>query len=95
MGFVCFALWEVPTDPLKIWHSSNIGGMTVTNQNLIHDEIESTLNLGNAFHHSVQNLLSPHLLSKTVKIRIYRTIILPVVLNGYETLSLTLRKAHN
>jgi hypothetical protein len=35
-----------------------------------------------------------HLLSKNVKIRIYRTIILPMVLYGYETLSLTLRKAH-
>jgi hypothetical protein len=32
------------------------------------------------------------LLCKNLKIKIYRTIILPVVLYGYETLSLTLRK---
>ena len=41
---------------------------------------------------SVQNLLSPRLLSKNVKIKIYRTIILPVVLYGCESWSLTLRE---
>ena len=41
---------------------------------------------------SVQNLLSSSLLSKTLKIKIYRTIILPVVLYGCETWSLTLRE---
>ena len=40
----------------------------------------------------MQNLLSSRLLSKNVKIKIYRTIILPVVLYGYETWSLTLRE---
>jgi hypothetical protein len=39
--------------------------MTLTNQNEIHDEIKSRLNSGNAYCHSVQNLLSSHLLSKT------------------------------
>jgi hypothetical protein len=34
------------------------------------------------------------LLSKNLKIKIYRTIILPVVLHGHETWSLTLRKGH-
>jgi hypothetical protein len=43
---------------------------------------------------AVQNLLSSHLLSENIKIRIYRTIILPEVLYGCETLSLTLRKNH-
>ena len=43
-------------------------------------------------YHSVQNLLSSRLLSKNVKIKIYRTISLPVVLYGCETWSLTLRK---
>ena len=47
---------------------------------------------GNVCHHSVQNLLSTSLLSKDLKSKIYRTIILPVVLNGCETLSLTLRE---
>jgi hypothetical protein len=38
--------------------------------------------------------LSSHLLSKNIKIRIYKTIILPVVLYGRETWSLTLREEH-
>ena len=44
------------------------------------------------YYHSVQNLLSSKLLSKNLKIKIYRTIILPVVLYGCETWSLTLRE---
>jgi hypothetical protein len=40
-------------------------GMTVTNQNLIQEEIKSRLNSGNACYHSVQNLLSSRLLSYT------------------------------
>ena len=57
-------------------------------------EIKSRLKLGNACYHSVQNLLSSSLLSKNLKIKIYRTIILPVVLYGCETWSLTLREEH-
>jgi hypothetical protein len=38
------------------------------------------------------SLLSSHLLSKSVKVKIYKTIILPVVLYGYETWSLTLKE---
>jgi hypothetical protein len=64
--------------------------MTVTNQNLIQEEIKR-LN-GNTCYHSVQNLLSSHLLLKNLKIRIFETIILPVVLYGHETWSLALRK---
>jgi hypothetical protein len=67
-------------------------GTTVTNQNLIQEEIKRRLNPGNASYHSVQNLLSSRLLSKNVKIRIYKTIILPVVLCECETWSLTLRE---
>jgi hypothetical protein len=37
-------------------------GTTLTNQNDIHDEIKSRLNLGNTCYHSVQNLLSSHLI---------------------------------
>ena len=40
----------------------------------------------------MQNLLSSRLLSKNLKIKIYRIIILPVVLYGCETWSLTLRE---
>jgi len=50
------------------------------------------LKLGNACYYSVQNLLSSSLLSKKLKTKIYRTIILPVVLYGCETWSLTLRE---
>ena len=67
-------------------------GTTLTNQNSIAEEIKSRLMSGNACYHSVQNLLSSRLLSKNVKIKIYRTIILPVVLYGCETWSLTLRE---
>ena len=65
---------------------------TLTNHNSIQEEIKSRLKLGNACYYSVQNLLSSSLLSKTVRIKIYRTIILPVVLYGYETWSLTRRE---
>jgi hypothetical protein len=67
---------------------------TVTNQNLIQEEIKRRLNSGNACYHSAQNLLSSCLLLKNLKIRINKTIILPVVLYGFETWSLTLRKKH-
>jgi hypothetical protein len=66
-------------------------GTTLTNQNSIHEEIKSRLKSGNACYHSVQYLLSISLLSRSVQIMIYRTIILPVVLYGCETWSLTLR----
>ena len=65
-------------------------GTTLTNQNSIAEAIKSRLMSGNACYHSVQNLLSSRLLFKNLKIKIYRTIILPVVLCGCETWSLTL-----
>ena len=58
------------------------------------EEFKSRLKSGNACYHSVQNLLSSRLLSINTKIKIYRTIILPVVLYGCETWSLTLREEH-
>ena len=69
-------------------------GTTLTNQNSIQEEIKSRLKSRNACYYSVQNLLSSRLLSKNLKlkIKIYRTIILPVVLYGCETWSLTLRE---
>jgi len=67
-------------------------GTTLTNQNSIQEEIKSRLKSGNACYHSVQNLLSSSLLSKNLKIKVYRIIILPVVLYGCVTRSLTLRK---
>jgi hypothetical protein len=66
----------------------------VTEQDLIQEEIKRRVNFGNACYHSVQNLLSSSLLRKNAKVRIYKTIILPVVEYGYETWSLTLREEH-
>jgi hypothetical protein len=65
-------------------------GKTLTDQNCIHEEIKSRLNSGNACYHSVHRLLSSLLLSRNVKVKIYKTIIMPVVLYGCETWSLTL-----
>jgi len=67
-------------------------GTTLTNQNSIQEEIKSRLKSGNACYHLMQNLLSSSLLSKNLKIKIYRNIILPVVLYGCGTWSLTLRE---
>jgi hypothetical protein len=61
---------------------------------VIQEEIKRRLNSANACYCSVQNLLSSRLLSKYLKIRIYRTIILAVVLYGCGTWSLTLREEH-
>jgi hypothetical protein len=66
----------------------------ITNKNLIQEEVKRRLNSGNACYHSVQNLLSSRLLSKNIKVTIYKSIILPVVLYGCETWSLTLRAEH-
>jgi hypothetical protein len=60
----------------------------------VQEEIKSRLNSGNACYHSVQSLLSSRILPRNVKVKIYKTIILPVVLYGRETWSLTLREEH-
>jgi hypothetical protein len=69
-------------------------GTTLTNQNNIHDEIKSRLNSGNACYYSVQNLMSSRLISKNLKIKIYKTVILTFVLFGCETWSHTLSEGH-
>ena len=58
------------------------------------EEIEHRINMGNACYYSLEKILSSHLLSKKLTINTYKTIILPVVLYGYETWSLTLREEH-
>jgi hypothetical protein len=47
-------------------------GTTVTNRNLIQEEIKRRLNSGNACYHSVQNPLSSRLLSENVKLEYTR-----------------------
>jgi hypothetical protein len=65
-------------------------GTTLTNQSDTDDEIKSRLNSGNVCSYSVQNLLPSRLISKNQKEKIYRTVILPLVLYGCETWSLSL-----
>jgi hypothetical protein len=67
-------------------------GTTLIHQNSVQEEIKSRLKSGNACYHSVQNLLSSSLLSKNLKIKVYGTIMLPVVVYGREAWSLTLRE---
>jgi hypothetical protein len=69
-------------------------GTTITNQNLIQEGIKRRLNLGSACYHSVQNLLSSCLLCKNIKIRIYKIIILSLILYGCKTWSLILWEKH-
>ena len=64
-------------------------GTTLTNKNSIGEEIKSRLRLGNACSHSVQNLFVFQVAIQKFK---DRNIILPIVLYGYETWSLTLRE---
>jgi hypothetical protein len=67
-------------------------GTAVTDQNSIQEEIKSRMKSRNACYYLVQNLLFPSLLSKNLKIKICRIIILLIVLYGCKTLSLTLRE---
>ena len=55
-------------------------GTTLTNQNSIEEEIESRLKSGIDCFHSVQNLLSSSLVTKILKIKIYRIIIFLLLL---------------
>jgi len=66
-------------------------GTVWTNKDLIQEEIKSWSKWGNDCYLSVQNLLSFSLLSRIIKINLYRTIILLVVLYGCETWSLLLK----
>ncbi|KAJ4446921.1 hypothetical protein ANN_13622 [Periplaneta americana] len=67
-------------------------GATVTNINNTQEEIKPRINMGNICYYLVEKLLSSSLLSKKLKVRINKTVILPVVLYGCETWTLTLRE---
>jgi hypothetical protein len=56
------------------------------------EEIKNICKSGNACYHSVQNILSSNKKKKNTNIKIYRTIILPVVLYGCGTWLLTLKE---
>ena len=69
-------------------------GVTVTNTNDMREEIKRRINMGSACNYSLEKILSFRLLSKKLKVKTYKTIILPVVLYGCETWSHTLREEH-
>jgi hypothetical protein len=69
-------------------------GTKLTNKNDIYDEIKSRLNSGNACYLSVQNLLSSRLISRKLKIKIHKIVILPVLLCGCDAWLLTSREEH-
>ena len=60
----------------------------------IQEGIKCRLKAENSCYYSVQTLLSSRLLSKNLKIKIYKTIVLPVVLYGSETWSITLKEEY-
>jgi hypothetical protein len=59
-------------------------GTTLTDRNCMQEEIESRLNSGNSCYHSIQSHLSSSLLSRNVKVKIYKTKILPVFCMGVK-----------
>jgi hypothetical protein len=67
-------------------------GTTLAGQNCMHEEVKSRLNSGNACNHS--SLLSSHVLSRNLKVKIFKTIILSVILYWCETWSVILREEH-
>ena len=84
-----------PSGPLQACNGTDLPilpmGTNLTNQNSIQEEIKNRLKSGSVCCHSVQNILYSSLPSKNLKIKIYGNKILPVVLFGCETWSLTLR----
>jgi hypothetical protein len=58
---------------------------TVTNINSNQEKIKRRFNSGSPFYHSEKNLFSSRQLSKKVKIRMYKSMIFPVLLYGCET----------
>jgi hypothetical protein len=61
-------------------------GTTVIDHSFVQEEIKRRMNSRNGCYHSVQKLLSSYLFSKNIKIIIYKTVTLPVVLYECETL---------
>ena len=82
-------IWVI--NHLKGWNTFKYFGISLTNQNSIHEEIKCSLQSRNAGYYLVLNLLSSSLLSDNIRVKIYRTIILPV---GCETWSPTVSEEH-
>ena len=69
-------------------------GVTVTYTNDIREHINRRINMGNACYYSLEKSLSSHLRSKKLKVNTYKIIILPIMLYGRETWSLTAREEY-
>jgi hypothetical protein len=68
-------------------------GAIATDLNYVHREVKSGLHFGNAYYHSVKNnFIFPFPSPKNLKIKIYKTVILTVTLDSYETLAFALRE---
>ena len=78
----------------RIFHPSRVTSFSICCSTPSSLFVQFTLprNILNACYYSVQTLLSSSLLSKNLKIKIYRNVILPLVLYGCETWSLILRE---
>jgi hypothetical protein len=69
-------------------------GSLLTNQNSLHKEIKCRLKARNSCYYSLQTHLSSQLLSMNLKIKMYKTIILSVLLYECKGWYLTLRETH-
>jgi hypothetical protein len=67
-------------------------GRKITNKNFIHEEIKCKLNSRNACYNLVRNIIFSRLISKHLKVKVHKTINLSVVLYGFETWHITIRK---
>ena len=75
-------------------HKFKYLGAYVTSKNEVTEEIKSRLVSGNACFYSVQKLLTSRLISRKLKLKIYRTVILPVILYCCKSWSTTLADEH-
>jgi hypothetical protein len=69
-------------------------GTTLTKQNSIHEDVKNIIKSANVWYNSAQNPLPSSLLSENINVKIYRTVLLPVVLYGCEAWSLMMREEH-
>ena len=72
----CKAVWTANSSCERV-EQFKYFGTNLTNQNFIQEEFKSRLKSGNAYYHSVQNLLSSSLLSTNIAVKLNRTTILP------------------
>ena len=81
-----------PENPFRLLLPSLLTAAECNNGTSAVNKAKSVVKAGNLCYYSVQTLLSSRSLSKNLKIKIYRRIILPVVLHGCETWILALRE---